>query len=289
MPGRVLNFSEFFGKYSSEDGDSNQNLDNFTQSSSNFEEGFDDSTYDQNQLGPNRPVSGGEETPSQPGENGTSVFNSAIDQSMDAPDENEMPDETEGDLDDSEEDDSEDVPEPEAGANPKKEKVEESRKFKGLKGFSQFINESDYDPYSEDYEEYPEDYDEYDLDPRFDDPRIPDDMPAYKTRWRQPEEDDYDFGMNPDSEDDLYSKEYGEDGEYDEYGEDGGYPKEYGKGGEYDEYGEDGEYDEYGEGYYDFGMNPDSEIEGYFPDDFCPNCGEELGYTPEGTSCGCNM
>jgi hypothetical protein len=226
-------------------------------------------------LGPNRPVSGGEETPSQPGENGTSVFNSALDQSMDAPDENEMPDETEGDLeldnlDEPEEtdleDESEDVPEPEAGANPKKEKVEESRKFKGLKGFSQFINESDYDPYSEDYEEYPEDYDEYgldpSLDPRFDDPRyddpryddpryddpysedydeydpdprvdaprIPDDMPAYKTRWRQPEEDDYDFGMNP-----------------------------------------------------------DSEIEGYFPDDFCPNCGEELGYTPEGTSCGCNM
>jgi hypothetical protein len=222
MPGRVLNFSEFFGKYSSEDGDSNQNLDNFTQSSSNFEEGFDDSTYDQNQLGPNRPVSGGEETPSQPGENGTSVFNSAIDQSMDAPDENEMPDETEGDLEldnldepeetdldddgDSEEDDSEEVPEPEAGANPKKEKVEESRKFKGLKGFSQFINESDYDPYSEEYDEYPEDYEE------------------------DYEEDDYDFGMNP-----------------------------------------------------------DSEIEGYFPDDFCPNCGEELGYTPEGTSCGCNM
>ena len=252
MPGRVLNFSEFFGKYSSEGGDSNQNLDNFTQSSSNFEEGFDDSTYDQNQLGPNRPVSGGEETPSQPGENGTSVFNSAIDQSMDAPDENEMPDETEGDLeldnldepeetdledDGSEEDDSEDVPEPEAGANPKKEKVEESRKFKGLKGFSQFINESDYDPYSEEYDEYPEDYeeddyDEYDPEPesRFDDLGIPDDMPAYKTKWRQPEEDDYDFGMNP-----------------------------------------------------------DSEIEGYFPDDFCLNCGEELGYTPEGTSCGCNM
>lgn len=234
MPGRVLNFSEFFGKYSSEGGDSNQNLDTFTQSSSNFEEGFDDSTYNQNQLGPNRPVSRGDEmTPAQPGEKGIAAFNAAIDSSMDAP-EIEMPDETEGELDmsapeeqesieskpddteeetkenkvdseeEEEEDDAEetDVPEPEAGANPKN--LKESNL---LIGFTQFINESNFDPYADEYDEYPEDYEE---------------------------DDEYfgEYGMNPETNDD---------------------------------------------------------IEGYFPDDLCPNCGDEIGYSPEGITCGCNM
>ena len=89
MPGRVLNFSEFFGKYSA-DAKSEKNLDDFTQSSSNFEEGFDDATYDQTQLGPNRPVSnGGEMPPAQPGETGTPKFSASVDASMNAPEEQE--------------------------------------------------------------------------------------------------------------------------------------------------------------------------------------------------------
>ena len=164
MPGRVLNFSEFYGKYSSETADE-KNLDSFTQSSANFEEGFDDATYDQNPLGPNRPVSSGmEATPAQPGETGAPAFSSQVDASMNAPEEQEIPEETEEeefeetesdeDTEESPETEESDVPEPEAGANPKKEKekMEESRKFRGLKGFSQFINES--------YEEYEDMYDD---------------------------------------------------------------------------------------------------------------------------------
>lgn len=226
MPGRVLNFSEFFGKYSSETADE-KNLDSFTQSSANFEEGFDDATYDQNQLGPNRPVSSGmESTPAQPGETGAPAFNSQMDASMNAPEEQEIPEETEEeefeetesdeDTEESPETEESDVPEPEAGANPKKEKekMEESRKFRGLKGFSQFINES--------YEEYV----------------------------------------------DMYDDSFGEE-EYDDFED------------EYD--GSEEEYDDF-EG--EYGMNPEEDI---MDDEFCPNCGTEIGYSPEGASCGCNM
>jgi hypothetical protein len=212
MPGRVLNFSEFYGKYSSETADE-KNLDSFTQSSANFEEGFDDATYDQNPLGPNRPVSSGmEATPAQPGETGAPAFSSQVDASMNAPEEQEIPEETEEeefeeiesdeDTEESPENEESDVPEPEAGSNPKKEKekMEESRKFRGLKGFSQFINES--------YEEY----------------------------------------------EDMYDDSFGEE-EYDEF---------------------EGEY----------GMNPEEDT---MDDEFCPNCGTEIGYSPEGASCGCNM
>ena len=219
MPGRVLNFSEFFGKYSSETG-SEKNLDDFTQSSSNFEEGFDDATYDQNPLGPNRPVSSGSDmTPAQPGETGAPKFSSTMDSSMNAPEEQEIPEETEEveteelvEEPESEEEPSaeeSDVPEPEAGANPKKEKekMEESKKFRGLKGFNQFINES-YDEFGE------ESYDEF-------------------------EGDDF----------------------------------------------EDEDYTDYEEDFGDYGMNPEDMMD----DELCPNCGMEIGYSPEGASCGCNM
>lgn len=215
MPGRVLNFSEFFGKYSA-DTKSEKNLDDFTQSSSNFEEGFDDATYDQTQLGPNRPVSnGGEMPPAQPGETGTPKFSASVDASMNAPEEQEVPEETEEtkEVEEPAEEQKEepaektDVPEPEAGANPKKEKMEESLRFKGLKDFSQFINEQ--------YDEFEEEY-----------------------------EDDYDL------EDE----------------------------GEYEDFEEEEEYEEYG-------MNPEDMMD----DEMCPNCGVEIGYSPEGASCGCNM
>ena len=85
--------------------------------------------------------------------------------------------------------------------------MEESLRFKGLKDFSQFINEQ--------YEEFEEEY-----------------------------EEDYDF------EDE----------------------------GEYDDFEEEEEYEEYG-------MNPEDMTD----DEMCPNCGVEIGYSPEGASCGCNM
>lgn len=222
MPGRVLNFSEFFGKYSSETGEE-KNLDSFTQSSTNFEEGFDDATYDQNPLGPNRPVSGSmDATPAQPGENGAPAFSSQMDASMNAPDEQEIPEESEepeteeteeveSEEDETEEAEESDIPEPEAGANPKKEKVEESKRFGGLKGFKQFINES-------------------------------------------------------------YDEEFGEENFDDDYEEDFS-----------DDYGDEDWSDEF-EG--DYGMNPEEDA---MDDEFCPNCGTEIGYSPEGASCGCNM
>jgi hypothetical protein len=156
MPGRVLNFSEFFGKYSSEPS-GEKNLDNFTQSSSNFEEGFDDSTYDQNQLGPNRPVSSEiEVTPVKPGETGSPKFSSNIDKSMDLPE--DMPETTELEEEPEpkkslEKPEDETTPEPEIGLNPKSKKSNESFQ---INGFTEFIMESD------DFEEEPDELPEYD-------------------------------------------------------------------------------------------------------------------------------
>lgn len=177
MPGRILNFSEFFGKYSS---DTEKNLDDFTNAASNFEEGFDDETYNQNQIGPNRPVAGGTEvTPPQPGETGAPKFTSQPDAEMNAPEEEELEEtpeeeaaetpteqaaeETEEAPESPEEEEGDETPEPEMGANPEEskedeEKVEESRL---VKGFHQFISESyhDADYLSDDWNEEEEDED----------------------------------------------------------------------------------------------------------------------------------
>lgn len=161
MSGRILNFSEFFDKYSKDAGSNEKNLDNFTQSSANFEEGFDKETYDQTQLGPNKPVTGGSDmTPAMPGEAGAPAFSSTPDEEMAAPaeeeveteeqEENETPEEQESEeSEEPEETEEDETPEPEAGANPEKEedtKVEESHKFNKVKGFAQFIAESDWGP-----------------------------------------------------------------------------------------------------------------------------------------------
>jgi hypothetical protein len=142
MPGRVLNFLEFSDKYS--DGSDNQvSLDDIKNASSNFEEGFDEDTYDQPQIGANRPVSGEYEmTPSSPGETGAPSFTSDNSDDMNAPKENEESDEEEEESEESEEEEEEtsskDEGNPEAGANPKK-KVDEG--FTLVKGFLQFVNE----------------------------------------------------------------------------------------------------------------------------------------------------
>jgi len=144
MPGRVLNFLEFSDKYS--DGSDNQvSLDDIKNASSNFEEGFDEDTYDQPQIGANRPVSGEYEmTPSSPGETGAPSFTSDNSDDMNAPKENEESDEEEEESEESEEEEEEtsskDEGNPEAGANPKK-KVDEG--FTLVKGFLQFVNEDE--------------------------------------------------------------------------------------------------------------------------------------------------
>lgn len=126
MSGRILNFSEFFDKYSKEE---EKEFGDFTQSAANFEEGFDKETYTQTQLGPNKPVdSNVENTPPSPGEHNTPSFTNKKDKEMDAPD------------DIAAELEKEEIPQPEAGTNPEKE-MKESKKFKEVVGFNQFINE----------------------------------------------------------------------------------------------------------------------------------------------------
>lgn len=158
MPGRVLNFLEFSDKYSNASSEPTS-IDDLTGAAANFEEGFDDETYDQPQIGPNRPVSGSyEATPSKPGEEGSPAFSANNTEEMNAPKEEDEESE-EAETEESEEEDadeSEEVEEgnPEAGANPKK-KVEEG--FSLLKGFSKFINEE-----YEDHGDYPSLFDEFD-------------------------------------------------------------------------------------------------------------------------------
>lgn len=136
MPGRILNFSEFFDKYSKDSGDNEKNLDSFTQSSSNFEEGFDKETYDKTPLGPNKPVATGSGmTPAAPGEAGAPAFSSKHEEEMSAPEET---------AEETSEEDVEETPEPEAGANPKNKEKEESKsknESAKVKGFNQFVNE----------------------------------------------------------------------------------------------------------------------------------------------------
>lgn len=157
MPGRVLNFTEFSDKYSNGSTEP-ASVDDIKNAASNFEEGFDEETYDQPQIGPNRPVAGNyEATPAGPGEEGSPAFSADNTEDMNAPQENEEEpadsDEDSDDADDTDNDSEEDDVEegnPEAGANPKK-KVEEGITL--VKGFSQFINEE--------HGDYPNIFDEY--------------------------------------------------------------------------------------------------------------------------------
>ena len=184
MSGRVLNFGEFFDKYSK--GNAPElGLDAIIQSQSNFEEGFDDETYDQKPIGPRRPVSGSyEEAPSQPDANAFAP--DLTDDSMEAPEEEEIEtvdmeseegeeeseESEEGEEEESEEseegeeeesddetedEEESDVPEPEAGANPK---LDESLE---LRSFDSFIGEAYYQDYSEmDLEDFDDSGDYYD-------------------------------------------------------------------------------------------------------------------------------
>ena len=79
MADRVLNFSEFAGKYSQDsETDASAGYSEFSKSSDKFTDAFDETTYDQPQLGPKRPVAGGNgTTPAQPGAEGSPAFTSS--------------------------------------------------------------------------------------------------------------------------------------------------------------------------------------------------------------------
>lgn len=196
MPGRILNFSEFFDKYSKDGAQGDQGLDALTNAASNFEEGFDSDTYDQNQIGPNRPIAGGSEaTPPQPGQVGAPKFTSAQDDSMNAPDEFEDSEEISEEPIDSEEsaeqpeeepaedessdeeaeeeeaeeseenEESDDTPEPEAEEDNKNDKDMKESKSTRVKGFADFVNENymhssmGMNPFAEEGEEHYDDMD----------------------------------------------------------------------------------------------------------------------------------
>jgi hypothetical protein len=250
MSGRVLNFFEFSDKYSTGNSDSS-GIDDISNAAANFEEGFDDSTYDQPQLGPKRPVSGNyEATPAGPGEGGVPAYSPGAKAGMAAPEEDEMEEDEEieddGDDEIEEEDDDSGNPEgEEEEEDESEEKVEES--FRLVKSFSRFVNES-YDDY--DGEEYS---DEYSEDTGDLEAYLGDDYAEEEGDWDDEEEVGY-YGANPD---DYFG--YGMQPEdVDQSTVDAGmYPEEYN----------------------------DDEEEG--DEVFCSSCGaagDEYGY-----SCGCNM
>jgi hypothetical protein len=198
MSGRVLNFFEFSDKYSTGNSDP-LGVDNMTSASSNFEEGFDDTTYDQPELGPKRPVSGNyEATPAGPGEGSVPAFSQGERPGMNPPEEEEE-DDFEDDAEEVEEDDD-DSGNPEGDETEEdeteEEKVEES--FRLVKSFSRFLNES-YDGYygededsGEDYGANPDDYFGYGANPDEDE-------------YGMYPEDEDEYGMYP--EEDYYSEE----------------------------------------------------------------------------------
>jgi len=82
MGDRVLNFSEFSGKFSSAD---EKDLTDVAAASDNFKEGFDEETYDSPEIKPNRPVADGESAIPQPDEDGAPSFTADVDSEMVAP------------------------------------------------------------------------------------------------------------------------------------------------------------------------------------------------------------
>ncbi len=135
MPGRVLNFFEFSDKYSSGEA-TEKDLQDVTSAAANFADGFDDSTYDQPEIKPNRPVSGEyENTPAQPAE-----FNPEASKEMAAPVQ-KTEDAEDVEEEDEDDDDAENDDEAENG-NP--EESNESMKY--AKSFRGYVNEmySDY-------------------------------------------------------------------------------------------------------------------------------------------------
>lgn len=170
MPGRILNFSEFFGKYSTDQGDKGATgFEDFAKASTNFETGFDETSYDKTQLGPNRPIKGVEGAVPAPGETGAPVFKSAKPQGMESPEEfeteepeefeegeeyeeeapeaeesEELEDEEEEEFEESEEEEEADeTPEPEMGANPRMKKKTNEQYYPNFDISTEFSDEDE--------------------------------------------------------------------------------------------------------------------------------------------------
>jgi hypothetical protein len=181
MPDRILNFSEFFNKYSKKSNKENS-LDTIISSPQNFEDGFDETTYGKTELGPNKPINHSyQSTPAN-----SNKFNIKKDETMEAPEE---------------ETDEENIPEPEKmGANPAKQmvkpKTSEEVKEGRILSFDRFTktNEDYYDYDQEGYDdgesrEYDEDEHRRNVSP-------------YSGLADEPEE----YGANP-SEEDIYEED----------------------------------------------------------------------------------
>jgi hypothetical protein len=101
---RVLNFSEFGKKYSQEAAqDTAASYSEFAKSADNFQEGFDEDTYEEGQSGPKRPIeTASSETPALPGEEGAPSFSSNAPEGMEAPEDTESEEEEKVELSDDE-------------------------------------------------------------------------------------------------------------------------------------------------------------------------------------------
>lgn len=86
MGDRVLNFSEFSGKYSSEE---ERDITDVAGASDNFTDAFDEESYDSPEIKPNRPVADGESAIPSPDEDGAPSFTADVDSGMVAPSDDE--------------------------------------------------------------------------------------------------------------------------------------------------------------------------------------------------------
>ena len=153
MSDRVLNFGEFSSKYAKA---SDKGLNDLTKSFANFEVGFDDESYNQQQIGPNKPISKeSEKTPASPGEAGSPKFTSNVDPELDSPNEEteETTEETPEEIDEVPyEDDEETAEEPEDN----KETAEEPEDNKEAEDDEEDDEEDDDDDTEDKAEETPE-------------------------------------------------------------------------------------------------------------------------------------
>ena len=155
---RVLNFSEFDKKYSDEAShDIAASYSEFSNSSDNFKDGFDEDTYEEGQPGPKRPISNDmEETPSDP-----VGFNTKEPEDLQAPSEEiededveEIEDEDVEEIEDedeSEEWNKEEYGNPEGDAEEEdedeededeEEETNESRNVSILESFEEYVSKS---------------------------------------------------------------------------------------------------------------------------------------------------
>lgn len=147
MSERILNFSEFFDKYSKDETGDDQEVGHLTQSSDNFEQGFDDTTYGEDQLGPNRQVTGGDAAaPLEPTDDAGTVETEFDPESAPPDDE---------DFEDPAADAAEEVPEEEDEEIPEVEEEEEPEQDDDAED-----EEGDDNPEKEDDEESEEDEEE---------------------------------------------------------------------------------------------------------------------------------